>query len=51
MENQEELEEQLPQEEGYQPRSPRQVWAARVGLVLFLLFVAYQILQIAGGWQ
>ena len=35
--------------EGYTPRPAWQVWAARVGLVLFLLVVAYQILSIAGG--
>lgn len=38
-----------PQEEGYQPRPAWQVWAARVGLVLFVAFVIYQLLQIAGG--
>ena len=37
------------QEEGYVPRPKWQVWGARIGLVLFLLFVAYQILSIAGG--
>lgn len=36
-------------EEGYVPRPAWQVWGARIGLVLFLLFVAYQILSIAGG--
>ena len=29
-------EEELPQEEGYKPRPAWQVWAARVGLVLFI---------------
>ena len=38
-----------PIDEGYTPRPAWQVWAARVGLVLFLLVVAYQILSIAGG--
>ena len=38
-----------PSEEGYTPRPAWQVWGARIGLVLFLLFVAYQILSIAGG--
>jgi hypothetical protein len=51
MEMNPEFEEQTPQEQGYQPRPAWQVWAARVGLVIFLLFVAYQIMQIAGGWQ
>ena len=36
-------------EEGYTPRPVWQVWAARIGLVLFLVFVAYQIISIAGG--
>ena len=39
--------EQRP--EGYVPRPAWQVWAARVGLVLFVLFVIYQILTIAKG--
>ena len=42
------LEEETPR---HAPRPAWQVWAARVGLVIFLLFVAYQIMQIAGGWQ
>ena len=41
--------ENIPEQEGYIPRPAWQVWAARVGLVLFLLIVAYQILSIAGG--
>ena len=36
-------------DEGYVPRPAWQVWCARIGLVLFLLVVAYQILSIAGG--
>ena len=34
---------------GYTPRPSWQVWCARIGLVLFLIFVAYQILAIARG--
>ena len=37
------------QEQGYQPRPAWQVWCARIGLVLFLLVVVYQVLSIAGG--
>ena len=38
------------QEEGsYTPRPVWQVWAARAGLVLFLLLVALQIINIARG--
>ena len=40
---------QQPQEEGYVPRPTWHVWAARVGLVLFILFIIYQLLSIAGG--
>ena len=36
-------------EEGYVPRPAWQVWAARIGLVLFILFVIYQIMSIATG--
>ena len=43
-----EPEKTLP-EEGYIPRPAWQVWGARIGLVIFLLFVALQLLQIAGG--
>lgn len=37
------------QENGYVPRPTWQVWAARLGLVLAIAFVIYQILTIAGG--
>ena len=36
-------------EKPYVPRPAYQVWAARIGLVLAILFVIYQLLQIAGG--
>ena len=35
-------------EEGYVPRPKGQVWAARIGLVIFIGLVILQILQIAG---
>ena len=35
------------QEPGYVPRPAWQVWMARVGLVFFILFVIWQLLQIA----
>ena len=41
--------EQTEKEEGYIPRPKWQVWGARIGLVVFLMFVALQLLQIAGG--
>ena len=44
------MEENREQEqEEYVPRPVWQVWAARVGLVLFLLFVIYQVLVLARG--
>ena len=39
-----------PEQEGYVPRPKHQVWLARVGLVVFILFVIWQIVQIAGGF-
>lgn len=46
MENKE-MDQQDQKPEGYTMRPMWQVWAARVGLVLFILFVAYEILQLA----
>lgn len=40
---------QIPEAEGYTPRPAWQVWAARIGLVIFIGIVIAQILQIAGG--
>ena len=37
-----------PQEQGYVPRPAWQVWAARIGLVVFIGIVIAQILQLAG---
>ena len=42
----------LPEEEEtYTPRSKKQLLAARIGLVVFILFVIWQILQIYNGFQ
>ena len=46
MDNFEETQEQ--RQEGYVPRPKWQVWAARIGLVIFIGIVIAQILQIAG---
>ena len=46
MDNFEETQEQ--HQEGYVPRPKWQVWAARIGLVVFIGIVIAQILQIAG---
>ena len=52
-EKNEQFEQEQPeiqeQKEVYVPRPMWQVWGARIGLVLFLIFVAYQILTIARG--
>ena len=46
----ERMDEPLEQQQNhYEPRPLWQVRMARIGLVLFLLFVAYQILTIATG--
>ena len=51
--NTEQFEQEQPeiqeQKDVYVPRPMWQVWGARIGLVLFLIFVAYQILTIARG--
>ena len=44
MEEKEELERQP-----YEPRHCWQVWGARIGLVLFLLFVIWQLWVVARG--
>ena len=49
MDNINENENIVPEEEGYVPRPAWQVWGARIGLVLFLLFVIYQLVSIARG--
>ena len=41
---------ELP-EEKYEPRPAGEVWRARIGLVLFLGFVIYQIVSIARGFR
>lgn len=45
----EEKKEETPQETGYVPRPAKEVWLARLGLVLFAAFVVYQIVCIARG--
>ncbi len=40
---------EIQETQGYEPRPAWQVLCARIGLVLFLLVVAYQVLSIAGG--
>ncbi len=44
-------ENQLPDEEnqGYTARPAYQVWMARLGLVLMIIFVVYQLVTIATG--
>lgn len=47
MEQEKDIREQEPR--GYEPRPAWQVWAARVGLVLFLLVIAYQVIGMVSG--
>ena len=49
MENTHENEQPEQEQEGYVPRPVWQVWGARIGLILFLLIVIYQLISIAGG--
>lgn len=42
-------EEMQEEQEGYVPRPAWQVWGARVGLVIFILFVIYQYIAISRG--
>ena len=50
-----EEEKQQPREEaekpGYEPRPAWQLWAARIGLVLFILLVIGQIVQMLRGFR
>ena len=38
-----------PEEKGFVPRPAWQVWAARIGVVIFILLVIAQIISLAGG--
>lgn len=47
-----EVQQEAPEtqeEEGYTPRPPWQVWAARIGLVLFILVVALYYIHLFRG--
>ena len=40
----------LPEKEGYKPRPAWQVWAARIGLVLFIIIlIVYYMVYFRGG--
>lgn len=41
--------EDQDQQEGYTPRPAKEVWLARIGLVVFILFVIYQMIAISRG--
>ena len=45
----EQTDETLHPEEGYVPRPKWQVWAARLGLVIFIALVIAQIINLARG--
>ena len=53
MENQQEELQQTPQEQpqkGYIPRPAWQVWGARIGLVVFIIFlILYYLIYFTGG--
>ena len=49
MDEQRKNEVEETKEPGYVPRPAWQVWGARAALVLFILFVIYQLLAIATG--
>ncbi len=49
MEENRDLNQPEESREGYVPRPAWQVWTARAGLVLFILFVIWQIVNMAGG--
>ena len=42
---------ELPEEEHYEPRPTWQLWMARIGLVIFILFVILQVVQIYNGFR
>ena len=44
-----EQEEQEEKEAPYTPRPAREVWLARLGLVIMIAFVIYQVLAISRG--
>ena len=46
--NRMDTENRTPEQPSYTPRPRWQVWAARIGLVLFIGIVIAQILQLAG---
>ena len=43
--------EQPQEETHYEPRPAWQLWGARIGLVLFILFVIWQVVQIYRGFR
>ena len=45
----EEEKKEAEQETGYVPRPTKEVWLARLGVVLFAAFIVYQIVCIARG--
>ena len=44
-------ENQEDSRETYTPRTPKQLWAARLALLLFILFVIWQVWQIYHGFR
>ena len=46
-----EMEEEKQEKQGYEPRPRWQLWAARIGLILFIGLVILQILQMLRGFR
>lgn len=49
MENEMKEEQKQDEQAGYTPRPAREVWLARLGLVIMIAFVIYQLLAISRG--
>lgn len=49
MDERREHEGEKPHEEGYVPRPAWQVWAARLGVGIMLLLIAYQVMSMVRG--
>ena len=45
------MDEKEEKQEGYEPRPTWQVWAARLGLVIFIALVIGQLLHMMGGFR
>ena len=44
------MDEMEEKDQGYTPRPAWQVWMARIGLVLFIALVVWEMVRMAAGW-